>query len=60
MGGYSFMTSTDGKAYTGTSSMGPMNSPATVTYAKVSDSKVTVHEVLSGSMPVTFDSVCTR
>lgn len=60
MGGYSFMTSTDGKAYTGTSSMGPMNSPATVTYAKVSDSKVTVHEVLSGSMPVTFDSICTR
>jgi len=37
-----------------------MSSPATVTYAKVSDSKVTVHEVLSGSMPVTFDSVCTR
>ena len=60
MGGYSFLTSTDGKSYTGTSSMGPMNSPATVTYAKVSDNKITVHEVLSGSMPATFDTACTR
>jgi hypothetical protein len=60
MGGSGFLTSSDGKSYTGTSSMGPLSSPETVTYAKLSDNKVTVHDVISGSMPATIDSVCTR
>ncbi len=61
MGGYAFLTSTDGKTYTGTSSMGPMSMQDTVTYAKLAPNKVTVHEVLSGASPqATFDSVCTR
>ena len=61
MGVHAFLTSTDGKTYTGTSSMGPMSMQDTVTYAKVSPNKVTVHEVLSGGAPqATFDSVCTR
>lgn len=60
-GGHSFLTSTDGKTYTGTTSMGPMNAQDTVTYAKVSPNKVTVHEVATGMGPqVVVDSVCTR
>ena len=51
MGVHAFLTSTDGKTYTGTSSMGPMSMQDTVTYAKVSPNKVTVHEVLSGRGP---------
>jgi len=61
MGGHSFLSSSDGKTYTGTSSMGTMSMQDTVTYTQVSPNKVTVHEVLSGGpMPGTFDSVCTR
>lgn len=60
-GGHSFLTSTDGKTYTGTTSMGPMNAQDTVTYAKVSGNKVTVHEVVTGMGPqIVVDSVCTR
>ncbi len=61
IGGYSFLTSGDGKTYSGTSSMGPMSMQDTVTYGKVSPNKVTVHEVLTGG-PIagTFDTVCTR
>ncbi|HLX26684.1 MAG TPA: hypothetical protein VKR05_06800 [Candidatus Cybelea sp.] len=61
VGGHSFVSSTDGKTYTGTSSMGPMSAQDTVTYLKVAPNKVTVHEVLSGGpMAGTFDSVCTQ
>jgi hypothetical protein len=60
MGGHSFLTSTDGKTNTGTASMGPMSAQDMVTYTKVSPAKVTVHEVLSGTNPATFDSTCTR
>jgi hypothetical protein len=60
-GGHSFLTSADGKVYTGTTSMGPMNAQDTVTYAKVAPNKVTVHEVATGMGPqVVVDSVCTR
>jgi hypothetical protein len=61
IGGHGFLTSSDGKTYTGTSSMGPMSMQDTVTYGKASENKVTVHEVLSGGpMAGTFDTVCTR
>jgi hypothetical protein len=60
MGVHAFLTSADGKTYTGTSSMGPLSMQDAVTYAKVADNKVTVHEILTGAMPATFDSVCTR
>jgi hypothetical protein len=61
MGGHSFLSSTDGKTYTGTSSMGPMSMQDTVTYTKVAPNKITVREVLSGGpMAGTFDTVCTR
>lgn len=61
MGVHAFLTSSDGQTYTGTSSIGRLAMQDTVTYAKVTPNKVTVHEVLSGSEPtVTFDSVCTR
>ena len=61
IGGYGFLSSSDGSTYAGTSSMGPLSMQDTVTYAKVSPNKVTVHEVLSGGpMAGTFDSVCTR
>lgn len=61
IGGYSFLTSSDGTTFTGTSSMGPTSLQDTTTYTKASPSKVTVHEVLSGGpMAGTFDTVCTR
>jgi hypothetical protein len=60
-GGHAFLTSTDGRTYTGTTSMGPMNAQDTVTYAKVAANKVTVHEVIAGSGPQSvIDTVCTR
>ncbi len=60
-GGHGFLTSTDGKAYTGTTSMGPMSSQEAVTYTKVAPNKVTVHDVVSGQGPqIVIDSVCTR
>ncbi len=61
VGGHGFLTSTDGRVYTGTTSMGPMSAQDTVTYTKVAPNKVTVHEVVAGSGPQTvIDSVCTR
>ncbi|MBV8345025.1 MAG: hypothetical protein JO190_08560 [Candidatus Eremiobacteraeota bacterium] len=61
VGGHSFLTSTDGKSYTGTTSMGPMNAQDTVTYTRAAPNKVMVHEVVVGSGPqAVFDSVCTR
>jgi hypothetical protein len=58
---HAFLTSSDGKTYTGTSTMGTLAMQDTVTYTKVAPNKVTVHEVLTGSAPAaTFDSVCTR
>jgi len=61
MGAHSFLASTDGKTYSGTSLMGPMSMQETVTYTKVSPNKVTVHDVLTGAPPAgTIDSVCTR
>ncbi|HYL28209.1 MAG TPA: hypothetical protein VEW74_10285 [Candidatus Nitrosotalea sp.] len=61
LGGYSFLTSTDGNTYTGTSSMGTTSMQDTTSYAKVADNKVTIHEVLSGGpMAGTFDTVCTK
>lgn len=60
-GGHGFLTSTDGRTYTGTTSMGPMNGQETVTYAKVAPNKITVHDVLAGPGPgAVIDSVCTR
>jgi hypothetical protein len=60
-GGHAFLTSTDGRTYTGTSSMGPMSMQDTVTYAKLAPNKVTVHEVISGTgQQAVFDSVCAR
>jgi hypothetical protein len=61
MGGHGFATSTDGKTYTGTSSMGPSSMNVTSTYARVAANKVTVHEVLSGNGENTsIDTACTR
>ena len=61
MGAHAFLTSTDGKVYTGASSMGPLTMQDSVTYTKIAANKVTVHEVLTGPIPAaTFDSVCTR
>jgi hypothetical protein len=54
-------TSADAKTYTGTSSMGGMSTNVTSTYAKVSASSVTFHEVVSGGgQQEIFDSTCTR
>ena len=60
MGGHGFLTSSDGKNYTGTASMGPMGAPETVTYNKVSPNNITVHEVVSGTQQSTFDTTCKR
>jgi hypothetical protein len=61
MGVHAFLTSSDGKTYMGTSTMGRLAMQDTVTYSKVTPNKVTVHEVLTGSEPTaTFDTVCTR
>lgn len=61
MGGHAFLTSSDGKTYSGTSSMGPMSMQETTTYSKVADNKATVHQVLTvQGQAVTIDSVCTR
>jgi hypothetical protein len=61
MGVHAFLTSADGKVYTGTSSMGPLSMQDTVTYVNPAPNKVTVHEVLTGAAPTaTFDSVCSR
>lgn len=61
MGGYAFLTSSDGMTYKGTASMGPMSMQDTITYAKVAPNKITVHEVISGAAPqAVFDTVCTR
>ncbi|HEY6326577.1 MAG TPA: hypothetical protein VIW73_08735 [Candidatus Cybelea sp.] len=61
IGGHGFVTSTDGKIYTGTMSMGPMSVQDTVTYTKVTDNRVTIHDVATGSgPPMVFDTVCTR
>lgn len=61
LGGHAFLTSSDGNTFSGTSSMGPMSMQDTVTYAKVSPTKITVHEVLTGGpMAGTFDTACTR
>lgn len=58
---HGFLTSTDGKVYSGTTSMGPMGAQETVTYSKVAPNKVTVHDVVTGSGPqIVIDSVCTR
>jgi hypothetical protein len=60
-GGHGFLTSTDGKVYTGTTSMGPMSSQESVTYTRVAPNKVTVHDVVTGQGPqIVIDSVCTR
>jgi hypothetical protein len=41
--------------------MGPTAEQDTVTYNKVSDNNVTVHEVVTtGSQSSVFDSTCTR
>ena len=54
-------TSTDGKTYTGTSTLGPMTMNGTSTYTKVTDTNITFHEVLSGGgQQATIDSACTR
>ncbi len=61
MGGHAFLTSSDGRTYTGTASMGATSMQDTVTYNKVAPNRVTVHEVISGAAPqATFDTVCTR
>jgi hypothetical protein len=61
LGAHAFLTSTDGKSYTGTSSMGPLSMQDEVTYTKIADNKVNVREVLTGAAPsVTIDSACTR
>ncbi|MBV9027710.1 MAG: hypothetical protein JO311_03775 [Candidatus Eremiobacteraeota bacterium] len=61
MAGHAFLTSTDGRTYSGTTAMGPMSAQETVTYARASDNKITVHDVMSiaGQQSVT-ESVCTR
>lgn len=60
-GGHGFTTSTDGKTYTGTSAMGPMEMNVTSTYGKGSAGNITLHQVLSGNgQQLTFDSSCTR
>lgn len=61
MGVHAFLTSADGKAYSGTSAMGPLSMQETTTYAKLAPNKISVHEVLTGPEPsLTIDSVCTR
>lgn len=61
MSGHGFLTSTDGKTYSGASAMGAVSMQDTTTYTKVAPNKVTVHEVMSGGpMGGTFDTVCTQ
>lgn len=61
MAGHAFLTSSDGRTYSGTTAMGPMSAQETVTYAREGDNKITVHDVMSaaGRQSVT-ESVCTR
>jgi hypothetical protein len=61
MGGHGFATSTDGKSYTGTSSMGPATMNVTTTYTIMAPNKATVHQVLSGNgETASIDTSCSR
>ena len=60
-GAHGSATSADGKTYTGTSVMGPATMNVTSSYAKVSPTNITLHEVISGGgEQATVDSACTR
>jgi hypothetical protein len=61
MGGHAFLTSNDGKTYTGTSSMGAASMQDTIAYSR-SGNTITIHETLSGEGPMagSFDTTCTR
>jgi hypothetical protein len=61
MGGHAFLTSSDGRTYTGTSSMGPASMQDTVAYNH-SGNTITINETLSGQGPMagSFDTTCTR
>jgi hypothetical protein len=61
MGGHGFATSSDGKTYTGTSSMGPSSMSVTTTYTVVAPNKATVHQVMSGNGEnASIDTSCSR
>jgi hypothetical protein len=58
---HGFATSTDGKVYTGTSYLGTGSMDDSITYTKVSDTKTSVHEVLSGNgNSFAIETTCTR
>jgi hypothetical protein len=59
MGGREYLTSSDGKGYAGSGSMGAATAQETVTYGR-SAAGISVHEVVSGPMGGTFDTTCTR
>jgi hypothetical protein len=60
-GMHGFGTSSDGKTYTGTASMGPMTMDVSTTYARTGPNATTMHQVLSGDgRQAAIDSSCTR
>jgi hypothetical protein len=61
IGAHGSATSSDGKAYAGTSAIGPMTMSVTNAYTQVSPSSITFHEVISGGgEQATIDSSCSR
>ena len=58
---HTFLTSSDGRTYSGTASLGPSSMQDTTTYSKLASDRVTVHEVTSGGpMAATYDTICTQ
>jgi hypothetical protein len=54
-------TSTDGKTFTGTSSMGMMSMNVVSTYGFTNANSASLHQVMSaGGQQMVFDSTCTR
>ena len=61
MRGHSFMTSSNGKTFTGTSWLGSITLSVTNTYTRVGDNAITMRQVVSqGGKDFTIDSTCTR
>jgi hypothetical protein len=58
---HSFMTSTNGKTFTGTSWIGSITLNVTNTYARVGDNAITMNQVISeGGREFTIENTCTR
>jgi hypothetical protein len=60
VGGYGYLTSSDGRAYSGTVSMGAAGMQVSAAYSKSGPNSISVRETLSGPVGGTIDTTCTR